>query len=160
MVGTVFMTGQEVIDILEAAKKRYKIGEKEAIIIGKDTLPATWKKISSFVTDFYFYKYIKRAELGYSVPYYDDPKYVKITSINYKKNRKCIYLYLEITYETYTWTSSGRIYLNDFLDEGYKEKISKELTEKKVNKLSKQIDKLMTELGKCCEELEKIEGTA
>ena len=111
MVGTVFMTGQEVIDILEAAKKRYKIGEKEAIIIGIDTLPATWKKISSFVTDFYFYKYTTKAKLGYSIPYYYDPKFVKITSINYKKNRKCIYLYLEITYETYTCLSISRNYL-------------------------------------------------
>jgi hypothetical protein len=152
------MTGKEVIEILEKEKKKHKIDEKESITVGRETLPATWNRISDFVNDFYLYKYTKKIEFGDSVPYYYDPKYTKVTGISYKKNRKCIYIYTEINYETYTWSYSGRVYLDDFINENYKKEILEDLKEKTVFRLNKKIEKLMTELGKCCEELEKIEG--
>ena len=141
------MTGKEVIEILEKEKKKHKMDEKESITVGRDTLPATWNKISDFVNNFYLYKYTKKIEFGGSVPYHYDPKY-----------RKCIYIYTEVNYETYTWPYSGRVYLDDFLNENYKKEILEDLKEKTVFRLNKKIEKLMTELGKCCEELEKIEG--
>lgn len=147
-------SGAEIINLLDNL-----VGDSGGLIVLSDTeYRKEWNKIKDYISDQYFLKYTERKKLGYSVYYYDNPEYVKLTEIRHKKNTKTIVLEFTVTYGERTWSYLARIKKSELIDPDYNDKIRQKIRDKRIKYLNERIEKCMISMGKYVEELEKIEG--
>ena len=147
-------SGTEIINLLDNL-----VGDSVGSIVLSNTVyRKEWNKIKDYISDHYFLKYSERKKLGYSVYYYDDPEYIKLNEIRYKKHAKTIVLGFTVTMDTRTWSYLARIKKSELIDPDYNDKIRQKIKDKRIKYLNSRIEKCMISMGKYVEELEKIEG--
>lgn len=147
-------SGVEIINLLDNL-----VGDSVGpLVLSNTEYRKEWNKIKDYISDHYFLKYTERKKYGYSVYYYDDPEYVKLSEIRYKKHAKTIVLDLTVTLDERCWSYLARIKKSEFIDPDYDDKIRQKIRDKRIKYLNSRIEKCMISMGKYVEELEKIEG--